>query len=85
MPKKGSPATWQEAKDFDTEGVEEGVVEDDGLSVSSLETSTEAEQQDLLVSGDEMDGWTVTIQEVASISSKDQEKQKQKYTKDQCT
>jgi hypothetical protein len=47
------------------------------MSVSSLESSTEAEEQDLLVNGDEMDRWTVTIQEVASISSKDQEKQKQ--------
>jgi hypothetical protein len=74
MPKKGSPATWQEANDFDTEGGEEDVVESDGMSVSSLESSTEAEQQDLLVSGDEMDGWTVTIQEVAYVTSEKKEK-----------
>ncbi len=78
MPKEASPAPRQEAY-FDEESVKESLVDSDEMSVSSLGS---AQAEDLFVEKDDMDGWTVTIQEVASISSKDQEKQKQNQKND---
>jgi hypothetical protein len=79
MPRKGCPAPRQEAY-FDKGNVEESLVESDEMSVSRLGSAQAQAQdhQDFLAGKDEIDGWAITIQEVASITSEDQAKQKQK-------
>jgi hypothetical protein len=83
MPKEASPATGQEANDFDQANAEESLAEREDMSVRSSGSAQAEEDQDLLVERNDMDGWTVTIQEAvvsitSSITSENQEKQKQK-------
>jgi hypothetical protein len=76
--KEARPAPRQEAY-FDEESVKESLVESDKMSVSSLGS---AQAEDLFVEKDDMDRWTVTIQEVGSTTSKDKENKKQKPKND---
>jgi hypothetical protein len=79
MPKKASPAPRQEAY-FDKASLKESLVESDEMSVSSLGSALAEDHGDSLIEQDNMDGWTITMQEVASITSEDKENKKHKQT-----